>query len=494
MTSTSNNSREQICLKISSLPLDCDIEHVRKDLEPLLLEAVSHAEEMPMPDSVMKDISPLMVASDKGNVTCLHYLMQQLSSHTTSNNNSSTNIYYQNIIGKPLDRSSDALGGNSAVHHAASSGCHEALEMFHNYGGDEDRNIRYEQLGSITNAHGDTPLQVAVTAGHLSFLQCWQELALQEYADTTTNKNSNKYPSIAFIFETKNESHDTCLSLACCHGHLDILKYLIEQVHVVISHEEITNCQQAVARIVQSVKHCHVNDPVTLKTIQMRRDQMCQGLELLQQAYAQQVEQVAQDLMMMDSRLNEETTIKSDKKNEAVNVNKKTKKNKKNKKSNNKPKTDGEDGSASDYLKSADIKTAASSEDDPVRITTMSDGKLAISVPGETHHDHSISTQPNPMISGRQPQPSVHDMLRQRLHEGSIISSKDSEIDAVMDALCLDVSMLLYTPHGMALNLSPSQLDTVEQILSKQIAAVQEARTIQNRKHQQQQQSKSSSP
>jgi hypothetical protein len=58
-----------------------------------------------------------------------------------------------------------------------------------------------------------------------------------------------------------------------------------------------------------------------------------------------------------------------------------------------------------------------------------------------------------------------------------------TEVDAVMKALCLDVSMLLYTPHGMALNLSPSQLDAIQSILEKQIGAVQGARDIQNRMH-----------
>ena len=43
--------------------------------------------------------------------------------------------------------------------------------------------------------------------------------------------------------------------------------------------------------------------------------------------------------------------------------------------------------------------------------------------------------------------------------------------------------MLLYTPHGMALNLSPSQLDAVQNVLEKQMQAVSEARDIQNRMH-----------
>ena len=73
-------------------------------------------------------------------------------------------------------------------------------------------------------------------------------------------------------------------------------------------------------------------------------------------------------------------------------------------------------------------------------------------------------------------------MLRQRLKEDRQ-DGVDKDIDGVMDALCLDVPMLLYTPHGMALNLSPSQLDAVEQILLKQGAAVRQARQLQQRMH-----------
>lgn len=49
------------------------------------------------------------------------------------------------------------------------------------------------------------------------------------------------------------------------------------------------------------------------------------------------------------------------------------------------------------------------------------------------------------------------------------------------DSLCLDMSMLLLTPHGYAMKLSPAQLEAVEKLLRTQLDAVNEAKEIQNR-------------
>ena len=57
----------------------------------------------------------------------------------------------------------------------------------------------------------------------------------------------------------------------------------------------------------------------------------------------------------------------------------------------------------------------------------------------------------------------------------------DLDVNAVMEALCLDNSMLLLSPHSMALNLSPSQLDAIGAVLRNQVAAVEQAREIQSR-------------
>ena len=54
------------------------------------------------------------------------------------------------------------------------------------------------------------------------------------------------------------------------------------------------------------------------------------------------------------------------------------------------------------------------------------------------------------------------------------------DVDAIIEALCLDPSMLLLNPREMAMNLSPCQLDAVAAVLRNQMQAVKEARSIQS--------------
>ena len=61
---------------------------------------------------------------------------------------------------------------------------------------------------------------------------------------------------------------------------------------------------------------------------------------------------------------------------------------------------------------------------------------------------------------------------------------QDNDGDTLPDAweaLGVNASMLLLSPHHMALHSSPSQLDAVERILRQQLEAVQEARQIHRR-------------
>mmetsp|Transcript_31249 Transcript_31249/g.53374 ORF Transcript_31249/g.53374 Transcript_31249/m.53374 type:complete len:215 (+) Transcript_31249:2-646(+) len=67
----------------------------------------------------------------------------------------------------------------------------------------------------------------------------------------------------------------------------------------------------------------------------------------------------------------------------------------------------------------------------------------------------------------------------------SIISSSAAadgdSVTAIMESLCLDPSMLLLSPHGMAMEMSPCQLDAIESILKHQLNATKEAQKIQSR-------------
>ena len=64
----------------------------------------------------------------------------------------------------------------------------------------------------------------------------------------------------------------------------------------------------------------------------------------------------------------------------------------------------------------------------------------------------------------------------------SVTNGTESQsIEAKMESLCLDPSMLLLSSHGMAMEMSPCQLDAIESILEHQLNATKEARMIQDR-------------
>jgi hypothetical protein len=84
--------------------------------------------------------------------------------------------------------------------------------------------------------------------------------------------------------------------------------------------------------------------------------------------------------------------------------------------------------------------------------------------------------------------PSMNDMLKDRCsdsHQYNLRKGGNNldavSIEASLASLCLEPSMLLYTSHGMALHLSPSQLDALELLITNQLDAVRKAKGIQNR-------------
>lgn len=70
--------------------------------------------------------------------------------------------------------------------------------------------------------------------------------------------------------------------------------------------------------------------------------------------------------------------------------------------------------------------------------------------------------------------------LLERILQSTKTSNRDSDMTALMESLCLDPSMLLLSPHGMAI-MSPCQLDAIESILKHQLNATKEAKQIQRK-------------
>jgi ankyrin repeat protein len=436
-----SNRREELCRQIAALPPNCTEKEVRQELDHTFLAALGTTDL-----TIYDGISPLMVACDKANVECLKFLADKYVQ--------STDALVSRLIGKPLDQSKQEEGKNTAIHHAAMSGCVPSMRIFMQMG------VSAQNLGQVANVHGDTPLQMAATAGHIHFVKAWYEIAKGK--DYVSN-------DVRSILEKKNSSGDTCLSLACCHGQTQVLEFLLQTGCCTVSHEELNKCQRVVDRMdmaIQNIQDSPLSDEYNAQHQAVRR---CLGM--LQISLSQTVDQAAKDLL----------DAEDDGDNKASESQQNTKKKKKKKK---KPVL--KDSTAASAVNSESTQTTRTTPQDGgdnvqvLQITTLEGGKVAVRVSSGQAEivKEDAAVIPKPAVL---PKISVDDMFRQRFK--GLPPMVDSEIDAVMDALCLDVSMLLYTPHGMALNLSPSQLDAVERILEKQMISVKEARQIQHRAH-----------
>jgi hypothetical protein len=116
------------------------------------------------------------------------------------------------------------------------------------------------------------------------------------------------------------------------------------------------------------------------------------------------------------------------------------------------------------------------------RVVTLQDGTV-ISTNERTTYDaaggdnSTFASTSTGEETKKESDKSMNDMLRDRCRERRM----QAEVEAIMDSLCLDPTMLLLSSHGMALDLSPCQLEAVESILKMQMTAIQEAKTIQAR-------------
>jgi hypothetical protein len=92
----------------------------------------------------------------------------------------------------------------------------------------------------------------------------------------------------------------------------------------------------------------------------------------------------------------------------------------------------------------------------------------------ETHNDSSSLDNTDKLNTNKEAK------SLERILQFTNTSNRDSDMAASMESLCLDPSMLLLSPHGMAI-MSPCQLDAIESILKHQLNAAKEAHRIQGK-------------
>lgn len=410
--------REEVCHAISALSPSCSLEEAKTKLDPLFQFTAG------IKFDFKSQITPLIVACDKGNDSCLKYLLLRKLS----------NEKLGELIGSPTDISSNE-DKNTAIHHAAMGGCEFSIEMLSRYG------ESLVSLASIRNSHGDTPLMMAAANGHLGFIRRFYLLLVQEAGHRAAQSH----------LLAKNNSKDSCLSLASCQGHPAVVQLLVGLTP--IESDLFHTCKTRFERMDTTLR----SNPELMEKNRTKLDSVRQCVDTLEETLSRQAEENAMKLLAEEQEAAPKERPKQ------------KRKKKQPRKSNETYLQAKQKISPPKRPPSRDT----SDMDDPVRLTTLCDGTKAVVVPGEKLGKPELRLP----ASIRMEDPSAEEMFRRRFEGAS------ANVGTVMDALCLDISMLLYTPHGMALNLSPSQLDAIQDILQKQLIAVQEARNIQDRVH-----------
>lgn len=402
-------------------------------------------------------ITPLMVVCDRKELHLLNFIV-------------ATYNHAANEWGNPLDMSSASVGGNSAIHHAAMSGFGEAipilctiLEMSSSAA--DCRAKTMLRLLSQTNAHRDTPLMMACVGGHVNFLSA----ILSEFGGS-----QNTYVAeLRRLLRLSNQSGDTSISLAVGHGRVNVLEFLLSVtgMDIIPTYDDIQLCQ---------VKVTHLEDSLGAFPSQSddmkRMKDVKRCLVTLKVAHAKSAEKAMVEL------LDAEPTSLPKAPTKAMRL----------------PRSPDRKDEILDEERDKDVTANERNkqEGEPLSgvpaFQTLADGSVVKRGTSDSLDEPPVSTYRPGTNYHRK---SFDDMLRERYRQSKSLSPTFSEtianprhdeggqsaIDSAMESLCLDTSMLLLSPHGMALKLSASQLEAVEEILGHQLQAVKEARVIQSR-------------
>lgn len=440
--------QSRLCKEIASLPEDATLSDVCRFLDPIVEEYVVDDHNS---CTVLNDdgVTPLITSCDKANESCMEYIL------TTVTQNPS----YAALFGDPFAKTSSRLGGNSAIHFAAMSGFTNAIQWMDQISNVLDI-VDVDPFSSATNIHGDTCIMMACAGGHLSFLkQLWKK------EGTDFKKN----------LKMQNKSRDSALSLACGHGHTAIMDFLLSSSDgpkMCVQHTDIENCKQKLNNADKKLLRINVNDE-TRKKYDEKRINLKRCLVMMQVTAFQASECSMQELIVeYNSKASTQKKVKKPSKKLIL---KSTTMNH----TENLSTIDIQKKSQVAWMEVCKNKESLDQSIYASSYVTLSSGAV-VKYGKCIENDEHLEDQPLREVKSEL-QKSADEMLRERYREPYIRQSQDAAIDSVMDSLCLKASMLLFTSHGMAMGLSPSQLEAIENILGNQLTAVKEAKIIQTR-------------
>ncbi|KAL3827579.1 hypothetical protein ACHAXA_002076 [Cyclostephanos tholiformis] len=483
------------------------------------------------------NVTPLMLACDKCNSEALIYLRNQMSAFT---NYSQPTDLLIDAWGHPDEASSH---GNRASHHALAAGFSEGLDLLENIWGffEEEshggRLRRYLSLLSQTNHNGDTPLMMACVNGRDDVVQCLLQRSVQlalstRPADTKATVNET-WQLLKDIFRMRNSEECTALNLASGHGHPGIVKILIEPhnielnsndesveanlifgekkntmadeanetnstVHKLnplaeVTFTDIDFCKKTLGDLDTRLKFKDRFKVAVIEKISLQRKNTNECLAMMEVELDRLATNAANELLLLENLSTTSIAIPIIFKgtSKRVKIKKRQRRNTRGKR--------GIDAGVPDSVVDATRSDSATGENcwDFVKnepktgefslqsspFVTLQDGTL-ISKHQKSEFDSHIdiladkASFDNVITDESNINKEAKTFQRILTHS---ISKTDCEKAALMESLCLNPAMLLLSPHGMAVDMSPCQLDAIESILNHQLKATKEAQKIQRR-------------
>ena len=525
---------EKICRKIVELPENADLDLVEVSLNPIIEKEIKKKEietkqrndddgSNPKTGTTRNSscISPLMVACDKSQIPCLQYFTDKLGKYNEDENVSLLEL--ESLLGRPLDVVSTDHN-NQAVHYGAMSRCAECvmylakiLLAYKNATtinmNSKSRNSRSKNMEidvhdddskdhslfqamitilSQKNSNGDTALMMTSFLGEYQMLEMWFDQLL-----TLAKKENIPFQQcirqIRNVIRLENKGGDCCLSLSYGHGYSDVVNCLIQErqnweeskLHemealVIVSYKDVEKAK-AVIKKVNTLSSSIMNEGCTSMTseqiqiVKQKIQNTRRCLIMLQVSLAKLVDKKSNELLDSERKEKNEMKTKCKRKEKALQKEVKgyadvhTKK----------KITSAISESSS---KSTSVETERENFDSSIPFfETLDDGTI-VSPNKKQEHNDNIRQQEEEIH--KENHHTIQSMLRDRCLQSTFVNTNDSTIvtsEAIMESLCLDASMLLLSSHGMAMELSPSQLDVIEKVLYQQINAVEEARKIHQR-------------
>ena len=484
---------DRICQKIVSLPTNANRDLVANSLKQLLIgeqiikKGDNDSSKNDCDNNKKKVVTPFMVACDKSQPVCLQYFIELLSKTTKDQF-----IGLKKLLGRPLDASPDH--NNQAVHYAIMAyspemvidiakitGLYNSKDLHDKHSATQESMFKnLVTVLSQKNSNGDTAIMIASFLGKSTMLEMWfDQLFSSAQSEAITWEQC--IIELRKITKIKNKGGDCCLSLGYGHGHVNVVDCLIQERKawgsetnkseglVLVTHEDV---EQAKA-LMEKVKKM----PSLIANIGMTEDQVLELEQKIQDTRRCLIMMQVSSAKLADKRsaelLNSETKEQHDTK--KIQKRKKRKPKKKDVTNNL---NDEEIIEESKVKKRDDVKSPT-----PLALSmfkTLDDGTI-VSRNQEDVEVHQQQQQLQQKIREKD-----HDTMQIMLRDRCLQSSNSNEStraksEAIMESLCLDASMLLLSPHGMAMELSPSQLDSIETVLFQQIDTVAEARQIHQR-------------